>query len=126
MSNKKYFLYVYFTRGILSGIYGSIRLFLDQGVKYSIFDVIKGALILSLPFLFMSTIAVLFVHKAIDSLKEGVGSFILYIFLTILMILRALGMGAEISFLSSLLESIIGAMIIIFIESKILRLEYRG
>jgi hypothetical protein len=126
MSNKKYFFYVYFTRGILPGIYGSIKFLYEEPSTLTISNVIKGSLIFSLPSLLMMTVMVLVVHQGIDALKEGIGNFILYIFLAILLILRALGMGAEISFLSSLLESIIGAMIIIFIESKILRLEYRG
>jgi hypothetical protein len=135
MSNKKYFFYVYFTRGILPGVYGSLRYIFDNipnlNIKYffnliNIFRIILSSLIISLPSLLMMTVMVLVVHQGIDALKEGIGNFILYIFLAILLILRALGMGAKISFLSSLLESIIIATIIIFIESKILRLEYRG
>jgi uncharacterized membrane protein YeaQ/YmgE (transglycosylase-associated protein family) len=69
---------------------------------------------------------VMVVHQALDAVKEGIGSTILFGLIFILMVLRTLGMGADSSFLSFFFKLIIGAIIIIFIESKILRLEYRG
>ncbi|MBZ4683876.1 MAG: hypothetical protein JG768_1303 [Fusobacteriales bacterium] len=52
MSNKKYFFYVYFTRGILAGIYGSIRFLYEEPATLTILNVIKVTMILSFPFFY--------------------------------------------------------------------------
>ncbi|MDN5305023.1 MAG: hypothetical protein PWP46_1909 [Fusobacteriaceae bacterium] len=123
MSNKKYFFYVYFTRGILAGIYGSIRFLYEEPATLTILNVIKVTMILFFPFFLLVTFATFCIRFFINVIKKSILDMILAIFLLTILLIRLKYQGAfDIGFI----YQIILCLIIIFIESKILGLEYRG
>lgn len=123
MLNKRLLLVKYFIRGIFPGIYVYLKMANIENELSISPDIIVGALIFSLPLLAFMSFSTFVVRYIIYFIKGGVKDLLIMLIIIPLLILRAFGMGADESFFPFMIEAILGSLIIIFIEEKIIGIE---